>query len=182
MTLRNLVLLPDPRLREVCEPITEINDDIRTLADDMLETMYDAPGIGLAAPQIGVLKRIVVCDVAERSAREDENANEEDAKPDPMVLINPEIVAVSDARSTYQEGCLSIPDIYEDVERPTAVRIKFTRLDGETEEQDVDGLLSVCLQHEIDHINGVLFIDHLSRLKRERITKKFVKLARVASR
>ena len=167
MTVRPLVILPDAQLRLVSEPVTEITDEIRTLAADMIETMYDAPGIGLAAVQIGVLKRVVTID-----ASKDENAR------NPTVYLNPEIVWSSEERRVYDEGCLSIPDFYGEVERPDRVRVRYMNLDGQTVEQEADGLLATCLQHEIDHLNGVLFIDHLSKLKRDRVMKKFVKAAK----
>jgi peptide deformylase len=136
----------------------------------MFETMYDAPGIGLAAIQVGVPKRIVTLDVAKK-----------DEPADPKVLLNPEVVWSSDALSIYEEGCLSIPDIHEDVERPASVRVRYLDRDGKPQEIEAEGLLAVCLQHEIDHLNGVLFIDHISRLKRERIVKKFSKAAKRAA-
>ena len=162
-----LVLLPDPQLRQVSEPIAEITEEIRALARDMLETMYDAPGVGLAAIQIGVPKRIITMDV---SKSEDERQ--------PLVLINPEILWASEDKRTYEEGCLSIPEYYEEVERPDRVRFRYMNLEGETVEQDADGLLATCVQHEIDHLNGVLFIDYLSKLKRDRVMTKFKKAAR----
>lgn len=168
MAIRDILILPDPILRKVAEPIAAVDDSVRSLAKDMLATMYDAPGIGLAAPQIGVLKRIVVCDI---------NTGE-DQEPAPMILINPEVVSRSEETRVYEEGCLSIPDYTEDVTRPAAVKVAYVDADGAPREVDADGLLATCLQHEIDHLNGVLFIDHLSRLKRERVTKKFQKLAR----
>ena len=167
MTVRPLVILPDAQLRRVSEPVTDITDEIRTLAADMIETMYDAPGVGLAAVQIGVLKRVVTID-----ASKDENAK------NPTVYLNPEIVWSSEERRVYDEGCLSIPDFYGEVERPDRVRVRYMNLDGETVEQEADGLLATCLQHEIDHLNGVLFIDHLSKLKRDRVMKKFTKAAK----
>ena len=167
MTIRPLVILPDSKLRLVSEPIKEVTDEIRRLADDMLETMYDAPGVGLAAIQIGVPLRMVTMDV---SKSEDERQ--------PMVLINPEIVWASEEKRTYEEGCLSIPEYYEEVERPDRVRFRYMNLQGETVEQDADGLLATCVQHEIDHLNGVLFIDYLSKLKRDRVMTKFKKAAK----
>jgi peptide deformylase len=167
MAIRPLVLLPDPRLRLVSEPVPAVTDEIRRLAEDMLETMYDAPGVGLAAIQIGVPKRVVTIDVSK-----DENAR------DPLVLINPEVVWTSEEKRVYEEGCLSIPEYYEEVERPDRVRFRYMNLKGETVEQEGDALLATCVQHEIDHLNGVLFIDHLSRLKRERAIKKFAKQAK----
>lgn len=168
MAKRDILILPDPVLRKVAEPIAAVDERIRALAEDMLETMYDAPGIGLAAPQIGILERLIVCDVA----------TGEDEEPAPMVLVNPVIEAASEETKVYEEGCLSIPEYTEEVTRPAAVRVAYLDRDGAPQVVEADGLLAVCLQHEIDHLNGVLFIDHLSRLKRERITKKFVKQAR----
>jgi peptide deformylase len=167
MSIRPLVILPDSKLRLVSKPIKEITSEIRQLADDMLETMYDAPGVGLAAIQIGVPVRMVTMDV---SKSEDERQ--------PMVLINPEILWASEEKRVYEEGCLSIPEYYEEVERPDRVRFRYMNLQGETIEQDADGLLATCVQHEIDHLNGVLFIDYLSKLKRDRVMTKFKKAAR----
>jgi peptide deformylase len=171
MAKRPILILPDPVLRMRAAPVAAVDDRVRALADDMLETMYEAPGIGLAATQIGILERIIVCDIAAR----------EDGPPEPMVLVNPEILAVSEETKPWEEGCLSIPDYIEEVIRPAAIRVGFLDRNGERQEIDADGLLAVCLQHEIDHLNGVLFIDHLSRLKRERVTKKFVKQAKHAA-
>ena len=167
MSIRPLVILPDSKLRLVSEPVKEITDEIRQLADDMLETMYDAPGVGLAAIQIGVPVRMVTMDV---SKSEDERQ--------PMVLINPEVLWASEEKRTYEEGCLSIPEYYEEVERPDRVRFRYMNLAGETVEQEADGLLATCVQHEIDHLNGVLFIDYLSKLKRDRVITKFKKAAK----
>lgn len=167
MAIRPLVVLPDSKLRLKSEPVAEITDEIRALAKDMLETMYDAPGVGLAAIQIGVPKRVVTIDVAG-----------EEEEPAPMVLINPEIVSSSEEKKIHQEGCLSIPEYYAEVERPDKVVFRYTDLDGKVTEREADGLLAVCVQHELDHLNGVLFIDHISRLKRERVIKKFVKAAK----
>ena len=167
MTIRPLVIIPDSKLRLVSEPVREITSEIRQLADDMLETMYDAPGVGLAAIQIGVPVRMVTMDV---SKSEDERQ--------PMVLINPEIVWASEEKRVYEEGCLSIPEYYEEVERPDRVRFRYMNLQGEMIEQDADGLLATCVQHEIDHLDGVLFIDHLSKLKRDRVVTKFKKAAK----
>ena len=175
MSLQNIIILPDHRLRQVSEPVSMVDDGIRTLMDDMLETMYDAPGIGLAAIQIAVAKRIIVCDVS----KPDDDA-EEDAPPrrDPVFLVNPEITWVSEDKRVYEEGCLSIPDFYADVERPASVKVGFVDRTGTRQEIEADGLLATCLQHEIDHLNGVLFIDHISRLKRERVVRKFTKDAK----
>ena len=192
MAIRPLVILPDSQLRLVSTPVAEITPEIRTLVADMFETMYDAPGIGLAAIQIGVPKRVVTLDVAKRApepeeaaAGEDETSDAADSKEkrdrqprNPMAFINPEITWSSEERSVYEEGCLSIPEYYEEVERPASVRVAYTDLDGQRQEIEADGLLATCIQHEIDHLNGVLFIDHLSRLKRERVTKRFAKQAR----
>jgi peptide deformylase len=167
MSIKPLVIIPDPKLRMVSEPVKEITQEIRQLADDMLETMYDAPGVGLAAIQIGVPLRMVTMDV---SKSDDERL--------PMVLINPEIVWASEEKRVYEEGCLSIPEYYEEVERPDRVRFRYMNLKGEVIEEDADGLMATCVQHEIDHLNGVLFIDYLSKLKRDRVMTKFKKAAK----
>lgn len=167
MTIKPLIILPDPLLRQASSPVERIDSESLRLADDMLETMYDAPGIGLAAVQIGVPRRLVVIDVSKEG--------EEKA---PLVFFNPEILASTDARSTYEEGCLSIPDYYAEVERPAGVTVRYVDRDGKTREIEADGLLATCLQHEIDHLNGTLFIDHISRLKREMVIRKFTKAAK----
>ena len=167
MTIKPLIILPDPVLRQLSKPIERVDTDLQRLADDMLETMYDAPGIGLAAVQIGVPRRMLVIDVS----REGEEKQ-------PQVFINPEIVKSSDERSVYEEGCLSIPDYYAEVERPATVSVRYLDRNGKEQTVEVDGLLATCLQHEIDHLNGVLFIDHISRLKREMVIKKFTKAAK----
>jgi peptide deformylase len=172
MAIRPLVILPDSMLRKVSAPIGDITPEIRKLAEDMLETMYDAPGIGLAAIQIGEPVRLVTLDVSKKAEEGEEQARE------PMVLINPEVTWRSEELSSYEEGCLSIPEYYEEVERPARVKIAYRDLDGTAQEIEADGLLATCLQHEIDHLNGVLFIDYLSRLKRERVTKRFAKAAK----
>ena len=172
MALRPIITLPDPRLRLVCRPVPAVDDSVRALMDDMLETMYDAPGIGLAAIQIAVQSRVVVLDIAKRK--------DDAASADPICLANPEIRWISEERSTYEEGCLSIPEYYEDVERPARVRVGYLDRNGKPQEIEADGLLATCLQHEIDHLNGILFIDHISRLKRERVLKKFTKAAKSA--
>lgn len=177
MAILPILTIPDQVLKTRAEPVMEVDDAVRALLEDMLETMYEAPGIGLAAPQIGVSRRLVVLDVAERDA-EDEDAPP--PEPRPMRLVNPEIVWASDAMSTYEEGCLSIPDYFADVERPAAVRVRYLDETGAPCEIEADGLLATCLQHEIDHLDGVLFIDHISRLKRDRVTKKFVKARKAA--
>jgi peptide deformylase len=167
MARREILILPDKRLRLKSEPVKTINREIKTLLDDMFETMYDAPGIGLAAIQVGVPKRIVTMDLAKK-----------DDPPEPRVFINPEIISRSDEKATYEEGCLSIPEFYEDVERPAQVRVKYLDRDGKLQEMEAEGLMATCLQHEIDHLNGVLFIDHISKLKRDMVVKKFKKLAK----
>ncbi len=169
MAVREILILPDKRLRKVSEPVKKIDAGIRRLVDDMFETMYDAPGIGLAAIQIGTGKRVVTMDLAKK----------EEPK-NPQVFINPEIVWSSDEKAVHEEGCLSIPETYSDVERPARVKVKYLDLEGELHEIEANGLLSTCLQHEVDHLNGILFIDHLSRLKRDRIIKKFTKTAKRA--
>ncbi|MBL0406397.1 peptide deformylase [Microvirga aerilata] len=167
MSIRPLVIIPDSKLRLTSEPVKDITDEIRRLADDMLDTMYDAPGVGLAAIQIGVPVRMVTMDVSKT-----------DDERQPLVLINPEILWTSEERRVYEEGCLSIPEYYEEVERPDRVRFRYMNLQGETVEQDADGLMATCVQHEIDHLNGVLFIDYLSKLKRDRVMTKFKKAAK----
>ena len=164
------MVAPDPRLREVSKPVDKVDDGLRALMDDMLETMYDAPGIGLAAIQIGVPQRVIVMDLAG-----------EDEDKQPRYFVNPEILDPSDDTSLYQEGCLSVPDFYEDVERPATCRIKYLDYNGEEKIEDAEGLLATCIQHEMDHLEGVLFIDHLSRLKRDRILKKLKKEQRLAA-
>jgi peptide deformylase len=171
MSTRPLVILPAPQLRLTSAPIARVDDGVRKLAEDMLETMYEAPGIGLAAVQVGEMNRLITIDVS----------HDEDAK-EPRVFINPEILWKSEDLSVYEEGCLSIPEFYEEVERPARVRVRYTNLAGEPEELEADGLLSTCLQHEIDHLDGVLFIDHISRLKRDRVTKKFIKASKEKAR
>jgi len=166
MALRPLVLLPDPRLRLISSPVVAFDAALKQLAEDMFETMYDAPGVGLAAVQIGEIHRVVTIDV---SGKEE--------KPEPIAFINPELIWSSTEMSVYEEGCLSIPDYYEEVERPASVRVRFQDVHGKTQELLAEGLLSTCIQHEIDHLNGKLFIDHISRLKRERVIKKFTKMA-----
>jgi peptide deformylase len=170
MAIREIVEVPDPRLRQISSPVEEVTDEIRELVSDMFETMYAAPGIGLAAIQVGVAKRILVIDLQE--------PEEEGGEPvkNPHVFINPEIVTHSDQEVPYTEGCLSVPDQFAEVDRPDKIRARWLDLDGKQQEKDIDGLLAVCLQHEMDHLNGVLFIDHLSRLKRDMILKKLAKL------
>ena len=170
MAVREIIILPDKRLRLKSEPVKQIDAGIRKLVDDMFETMYKAPGIGLAAIQVGVAKRLITMDL---SKKEDNHQ--------PQVFINPEITWQSEQRAKYEEGCLSIPDYYEEVERPAEVKVSYLDVAGKKHEIDARGLFATCLQHEIDHINGVLFIDHLSKLKRDRVIKKFTKAAKSAA-
>ncbi len=172
MSLRRILIHPDPRLKKVAEPVARITPEIESLADDMLATMYDAPGIGLAAPQIGIASRIFVMDAT----------RDPEAEKNPLVLVNPEITWTSDESNVYEEGCLSIPDQYGEVTRPAQVRMRWLGLNGKTHEQEFDGLAATCAQHELDHLNGVLFIDHLSAIKRQMITRKMVKLKREQAR
>lgn len=164
MSIRDIVTLPDQSLRQVSKPVARIDADIRRLWDDMLETMYVAPGIGLAAIQVGVPRRLLVADLAKEG---------EEKKP--LFVANPEIVWQSEAQSDYEEGCLSIPEFYEMVSRPSEVTIRYLDRQGEAQQIHATGLLATCLQHEIDHLNGVLFIDHISKLKRDRVVKRFIK-------
>jgi peptide deformylase len=167
MATRTILTLPDPRLRLVSKPVAKVDAGIRKLVEEMFETMYGAPGIGLAAIQVGVPKRVVTMDLAKK-----------DEPKNPKVYINPELLWASEERATYEEGCLSIPEYYEEVERPAQVKVRYTDLDGNAQEIEANGLLATCLQHEIDHLNGVLFIDHISKLKRSRVIKKFAKAAK----
>jgi len=171
MAIRDIIILPDKQLRLVSKPIEKVTPEIRKLADDMFETMYAAPGIGLAAIQVAQPVRLITMDLAKK----DENG---EVAPKLRVFINPEILSASEETSIYEEGCLSIPEYYEEVERPARVRVRFTDLDGKVHEEDAEGLYATCIQHEIDHLNGVLFIDHLSKLKRDRVQKKFSKAAK----
>jgi peptide deformylase len=171
MAVREILKLPDKKLRLVSAPVKKIDAGIRALVDDMFETMYAAPGIGLAGIQVGIDKRVVVMDLSKK-----------DEKEEPRVFINPEVIWASNEKATHEEGCLSIPDYYEEVERPIEVKVKYLDLHGKTQEIAADGLFATCLQHEIDHTNGVLFIDHISKLKRDRIIKKFTKAAKTAKK
>lgn len=171
MATRPILILPDERLRAIAEPIATVDDEVKQLAKDMLDTMYEAPGIGLAAPQIGELRRIVVMDLAK-----------EGEDPDPIVMVNPEILKYSDETVVTEEGCLSIPELYYDVERPAEVTVRYTDLDGKVVEREASDRLAICIQHEIDHLDGVLYIDYLSRLKRDRVLKKFQKAERLSKK
>ena len=169
MSIRPLVILPDPVLRRISEPVTGVDKALETLVGDMLETMYDAPGIGLAAIQVGQPLRLITIDLSKKT---DEERN-------PLVFLNPEIVWASEQTSDYEEGCLSIPEYYAEVTRPASVKVRYRDLKGAAQEVMAEGLLATCLQHEIDHLNGVLFIDHISKLKRDRVVKKFTKDAKL---
>ncbi len=170
MAIKPIITAPDPRLRQVSNPVEGVDDALRALMDDMLETMYDAPGIGLAAIQIGEPLRIIVMDLAG-----------EEEEPQPRYFVNPEILDPSDDTNIYEEGCLSVPDYFDEVERPAKCRVKFLGYDGKKQVLDAEGMLATCIQHEMDHLEGVLFIDHLSRLKRERVLKKLKKEQRLAA-
>jgi peptide deformylase len=176
MAIRPIIEAPDPLLRQISSPVAEVTDEIRTLVDDMFETMYDAPGIGLAAIQVGVPKRVLVIDLQE--------PEEEGGEPvrNPLVFINPEIVQTSETLQTYNEGCLSVPEMYAEVERPDRIRARWLDRDGKAHDEELDGLLAICLQHEMDHLEGILFIDHLSRLKRDMILKKLAKARKERSK
>jgi peptide deformylase len=170
MALLPILTAPDPRLKKISAPVKEVDASVRQLMDDMLETMYQAPGIGLAAPQVGVLKRVIVLDIA----REGE-------EPQPLRLANPEIVWVSEDDATYNEGCLSLPEHYADVVRPAACRVRYLDQDNQQREIAAEGLLATCLQHEIDHLDGILFVDHLTALKRNIILRKLLKAKKTAA-
>jgi len=172
MSIRPILIHPDPRLKKVAAPVAGVTDVLRKLAEDMLETMYDAPGIGLAAPQLGVLERLIVMDCVK----------DDDAPPQPMVMFNPEVVWQSDEQNIYEEGCLSIPEQFADVERPAEVAVRWMDMEGETREAEFDKLWATCVQHEIDHLNGKLFIDYLKPLRRQMITRKMQKLKREKAR
>ncbi|HEV2568105.1 peptide deformylase [Sphingomonas sp.] len=175
MAILPIIETPDPRLRTVSKPVEAIDGELQTLIDDMFETMYAAPGIGLAAIQVGVPKRLLVIDLQEQE--------DEEGKPirEPRVFINPEILETSEELQVYNEGCLSVPDQYAEVERPATVRARWQDRAGKTHEEQLDGLLGICLQHEMDHLEGILFIDHLSRLKREMVLKKLLKARQKAA-
>jgi peptide deformylase len=170
MAIRPILEVPDPRLREISKPVDKFDNELRTLVADMFETMYDAPGIGLAAIQVGVPLRVLVIDLQEQEDEESEPVS------NPLIFINPEIVEHSDQDVPYTEGCLSVPDQYAEVDRPDRIKARWQDVDGTQHEEEIEGLLATCLQHEMDHLNGVLFIDHLSRLKRDMILRKIAKL------
>lgn len=188
MAIREILEVPDPRLKTVSAPVEKFDDELKTLVTDMFETMYDAPGIGLAAIQVGVPLRVLVIDL---------QPDDPDAEPEvcdhgghqhthqptlkqPRVFVNPEILEPAEDLATYQEGCLSVPDIYADVDRPASCRVRYQDLDGTVHEEQLDGMMATCIQHEMDHLEGILFIDHLSRLKRQMVLKKLDKLRKAA--
>lgn len=185
MAILPIVHIPDPILRVESKPVERIDDELRAFAQSMLDTMYDAPGIGLAAIQVGEPVRLFTVDCAKRAADEEEagdgepkrgETEEEERKP--LVLVNPTIVAHGETPNTYEEGCLSIPDYYAEVTRPAAVTVEYTDLEGARQTLEADGLLATCIQHELDHLNGRLFIDHISKLKRDMVVRRFTKIAR----
>ncbi len=175
MSVLPIIEVPDPRLRAISAPVAEVDDAVRDLIGDMFDTMYDAPGIGLAAVQVGVAKRVIVMDLQEQ---EDEEGN---PIREPRVFINPEIVDPSEEHSVYNEGCLSVPDQYAEVERPAACRVRWLDENGAAHDELFEGLLATCIQHEMDHLEGIVFLDHLSRLKREMILKKLAKARKAAA-
>ena len=171
--IRPILIHPDPRLKKVCAPVPSVDDGLRGLLDDMLDTMYDAPGIGLAAPQVGVDARVLVMDTADREGGE---------TPEPLCIVNPEVVWASEERRCWNEGCLSIPEVYADVERPAEVTVRYLDREGAERERHFTGIGATCVQHEIDHLNGRLFIDYLGTMKRQMITQKMKKLKRERAR
>lgn len=177
MAIREILTVPHPVLKQVSTPVTEVTDDLRRLMDDMLETMYDAPGIGLAAVQIGEPIRIIVMDLQEKPEGADPEA---EGIKNPRYFINPEIIGKSEDLAPYEEGCLSVPEVYDEVLRPAKVRLRYLDYNGNQVEEDAEGLFATCIQHEMDHLEGVLFIDHLSKLKRDRAVMKVKKLKRAA--
>jgi len=164
MALKTILTAPDPRLKKKSKPVASVDAEVRQLMDDMLETMYAAPGIGLAAPQVGELRRVIVLDI-----------DREDVKTGPLFMANPEVIEASDEDATYEEGCLSLPEHYSDVVRPAKVKVRYLDRDGKRQEMACEGLLSTCVQHEIDHLDGILFVDHISALKRNMILRKLLK-------
>jgi len=181
MSIKPIILIPDPILRVHSKPVERVDDQLRAFLDDMLDTMYDAPGIGLAAIQVGEPIRVVTVDISPKAEKDDEEQQpEEETEPvkNPLFLINPEIVWQSEATSIYEEGCLSIPEYFADVERPESCLVKFLDRDGKKQELEADGILATCIQHEVDHLDGVLFVDHISKLKRDMVIKKFTKSAK----
>ena len=189
MAIREILEVPDPRLKQVSARVESFDDALRTLVADMFETMYEAPGIGLAAVQVGVPLRVLVIDLQpddpdaepeECTAHGGHSHSHQPMKKEPRIFINPEIVDPSEEHSVYNEGCLSVPEIYADVERPKQVRARWQDLDGKAYDEVIEGMLATCLQHEMDHLEGILFIDHLSRLKRQMVLKKLEKMRKAA--
>ena len=187
MAIREILEVPDPRLKIVSSPVEadEFNDELKTLVEDMFETMYAAPGIGLAAIQVGVPKRLLVIDLQQPDEDAEPETDEDGVeryptKNDPRVFVNPEILNPADELSTYQEGCLSIPEIFADIDRPATCTVRYQDLDGNTHEEQLEGLMATCIQHEMDHLEGIVFIDHLSRLKRNMALKKLKKMRAAA--
>jgi len=189
MAIREILEVPDPRLKTVSAPVEAFDEELRTLVSDMFETMYAANGIGLAAIQVGVPSRVLVIDLQpedpdaepeECTAHGDHAHTHQPLKKEPRIFVNPQILDPAEELNTYQEGCLSVPEIYADVDRPKACRVRWQDLEGNVHEEEMDGLLAVCIQHEMDHLEGILFIDHLSRLKRSMALKKLDKLRKAA--
>ncbi|MEN7536940.1 peptide deformylase [Aurantiacibacter flavus] len=188
MAIREILEVPDPVLKQVSTPVDKFDDELKTLVEDMFETMYDANGIGLAAIQVGVPQRVLVIDLQpedpdaepEPCDHDGHHHHHQPTKKEPRIFINPEILDPAEEQATYQEGCLSVPDIYADVDRPKTCRVRWQDLEGNTHEEPMDGLMAICIQHEMDHLNGVLFIDHLSRLKRNMALKKLEKARKAA--
>ena len=187
MAIREILEVPDPRLKLVSVPVeaNEFNDDLKTLVEDMFETMYDAPGIGLAAIQVGVPKRLLVIDLQEpdmdaEPIKDDEGNERQPVKNNPRVFVNPEILNPAEEQATYNEGCLSVPEVYADIDRPATCSVRYQDLEGNTHEEDMEGLMATCIQHEMDHLEGIVFIDHLSRLKRNMVLKKLKKIRAAA--
>jgi len=177
MAIREIITVPNPLLKQISRPVEKVDDALRALMDDMLETMYDAPGIGLAAIQIGEPVRVIVMDLQEKPEGAAEDA---EGVKNPRYFVNPEIVWASEELAPYEEGCLSVPEVYDEVQRPAHVRIRYLNYQGEQVEEEASGLYATCIQHEMDHLNGVLFIDHLSKLKRDRAVTKVKKLRKAA--
>ncbi len=173
MAVLTIIETPDPRLRQISQPVEQVDDDLRALMDDMVDTMYAAAGIGLAAIQVGIPKRVLVIDLQDGDGEGEQARN-------PRYFVNPEIVSESDELSVYNEGCLSVPEMYAEVTRPAAVRARWLDYDGVAHEEELDDMMATCLQHEMDHLNGVLFIDHLSRLKRDMLLKRLEKIRKAA--
>ena len=171
MAILPIIIAPDPRLKLIAAPVGRVDDEIRQLMDDMLETMYQAPGVGLAAPQVGVLKRVIVVDAAAK-----------DTEPAPLRFANPELLEVSDEDANYEEGCLSLPEHYANVVRPARARVRYLDHENEIREIDAEGLLGTCIQHEMDHLDGILFVDHLSALKRNMILRKLTKFKKAEAK